>query len=227
MPADPHPWSRAWADLTADLARYVTNARPTVVNLYISPGALASVHYRVAHWARNGRSPLHFATRLAMLALQPWVTVWSGVEIAPQAIIGPGLYLGHSGPTIVGDTVLGSNVDLSPGVIIGLAGRGERRAFPVIGDRVYVGPGAKLIGPITVGNDVAVGANAVVTRDVADRAVVGGVPARVISERGSFDFVFYRGMETDLARSESLARAGAGTSTATAPVGPEHQRPEP
>ena len=198
-----------------------------MVNLYISPGALASVHFRVAHWARNGRSPLHFAVRLAMVVLQPWVTVWSGVEIAPRAIIGPGLYLGHSGPIIVGDTVLGSNVDLSPGVIIGLAGRGERRAFSVIGNRVYVAPGAKLIGPIRVGNDVAVGANAVVTRDVADRAVVGGVPARVISERGSFDFISYRGMETDLARLESLARAGAGTSTATAPVGPEHQRPEP
>ena len=227
MPADPHPWSRAWADLRADLERYVTDDRPTVVNLYISPGTLASVHYRVAHWARNGRSPLHFAARLAMLVLQPWVPAWSGVEIAPQAIIGPGLYLGHYGPIIVGDTVLGSNVNLSPGVIIGAAGRGERRGFPVLGDRVYVAPGAKLIGPITVGNDVAVGANAVVTRDVADRAVVGGVPARVISERGSFDFVSYRGMETDLARLESLARAGAGTSTATAPVGPEHQRPEP
>ena len=59
-------------------------------------------------------------------------------------------------------------------MIIGAAGRGERRGFPVLGDRVYVAPGAKLIGPITVGNDVAVGANAVVTKDVADRAVVGG-----------------------------------------------------
>jgi serine O-acetyltransferase len=156
------------------------------------------------------------------------VEVWSGIWIAPQATIGPGLYVGHFGGVIVsGDAVLGSNVNLSQGVTIGVAGRGERRGTPVLGDRVYVAPGAKLIGPITVGNDVAVGANAVVTRDVADRAVVDGVPARVISERGSFDFVPYRGMETDLARLESLARAGAGTSTATAPVGPEHQRPEP
>ena len=62
----------------------------------------------IAHWARNGRSPLHFAARLAILVLQPWVQAWSGVEIAPQAIIGPGLYLGHFGPIIVGDTVLGS-----------------------------------------------------------------------------------------------------------------------
>ena len=223
MPADPHPWSRAWADMRADLERYrVTDGRPTVANLYISPGALASVHYRVAHWAWNGRSPLHFAARLPLVVLQRWVEVWSGIGIAPTATIGPGLYLGHFGGVIVnGDAVLGSNVNLSQGVTIGAAGRGERRGTPVIGDRVYVAPGAKLIGPITVGNDVAVGANAVVTRDVADRAVLGGVPARVISEGGSFDFVSYRGMETDQARSESLARAGAGTSTATAPVGPE------
>jgi serine O-acetyltransferase len=215
MPSDPHSWSRAWADLRADLDRYhFLEGRPTVVNIYVCPGAVASVHYRVAHWAWNGRSRLHLAARVPLLILHRLVEVWSGVGIAPQATIGPGLYIGHFGEVIVnGDAVLGNNINLSQGVTIGVAGRGERRGNPVIGDRVYVAPGAKLIGPVTVGDDVAIGANAVVTRDVADRAVVGGVPARVIGGNGSFDFVFYRSMETDPARLASLARAEAGALT--------------
>jgi serine O-acetyltransferase len=221
-PSDPHPWSRAWADLRADLDRYrFAEGRPTVVNLYVSPGTVASVHYRVAHWAWNGRSPLRLAARLPLLVLHRLVEVWSGVGIAPQAIIGPGLYIGHFGEVIVnGEAVLGSNINLSQGVTIGVAGRGERRGSPVIGDRVYIAPGAKLIGPITVGDDVAVGANAVVTRNVADRAVVGGVPARVIGSKGSFDFVFYRDMDTDPARSASLAQVRAGASAGVGELDP-------
>jgi serine O-acetyltransferase len=139
------------------------------------------------------------------LLLQRVVEVWSGIGIAPQAIIGAGLYVGHFGQVIVnGNAVLGSNVNLSQGVTIGVGGRGERRGTPVIGDRVYIGPGAKLFGPVTVGNDVAVGANAVVTRDVANRAVVGGAPAKVINHQGSFEFIDYRGKETDEARTTSL-----------------------
>lgn len=212
MPSDPYPWSRAWADLWADLDRYrLTEGRPTVANLYLSPGTVASVHHRIAHWAWNVRSPLHLAARLPLLFLHRWVWVWSGIDIAPQATIGPGLYIGHFGGVFIGgDAVLGNNVSLSQGVTIGVAGRWGSRGTPVIGDRVYVAPGAKLIGPITIGDDVAVGANAVVTRNVADRAVVGGVPARVISSRGSFDFVLYRGMETDPARLASQAQAGVG-----------------
>jgi serine O-acetyltransferase len=229
MPSDPHSWSRAWADLRADLDRYrFAEGRPTVVNLYVCPGTVASVHYRVAHWAWNGGSPLHLAARVPLLILHRLVEVWSGVGIAPQATIGPGLYIGHFGEVIInGDAVLGTNVNLSQGVTIGVAGRGERRGNPVIGDRVYVAPGAKLIGPITVGDDAAIGANAVVTRNVADRAVVGGVPARVIGSDGSFDFVLYRSMETDPPRLASLAQIGAGASAGIgeldpAPVASQH-----
>jgi serine O-acetyltransferase len=228
MPSDPHSWSRAWADLRADLDRYrFLEGRPTVVNLYVCPGAVASVHYRVAHWAWNGSSPLHVAARVPLLFLHRLVEVWSGVGIAPRATIGPGLYVGHFGEVIVnGDAVLGSNINLSQGVTIGVAGRGERRGNPVIGDRVYVAPGAKLIGPITVGDDAAIGANAVVTRNVADRAVVGGVPARVIGSNGSFDFVFYRGMETDPARSASLTQAtGIASTGADGSIRPSEERP--
>ncbi|WP_285028985.1 DapH/DapD/GlmU-related protein [Mycolicibacterium sp. lyk4-40-TYG-92] len=209
MPADPHPWSRAWADLRADLDRYrVTDRRPTAANLYLSPGTVASVHFRVAHWVWNGRGPLYLAARIPLLILQRFVEMWSGISIGPRALIGPGLHIDHfSGVIVSGDAVLGSNVSLSQGVTIGVAGRGERRGTPVIGDRVFVGAGATVCGPVKVGNDVAIGTNAAVTQHVADRAVVAGVPARVISFAGSFDFIAYRGMEIDVARAESLALA--------------------
>jgi serine O-acetyltransferase len=66
------------------------------------------------------------------------------------------------------------------------------RGSPTIGDRVYVGSGARLIGRITIGNDVAIGANAVVTKNLPDNAVAVGVPAKIISYEGSKDFVVYR-----------------------------------
>lgn len=208
MPSDPHPWSRAMSDLRADLDRYrVTDGRSTLVNLWLSPGTVASIHHRAAHWAWNGRSLAHLAARLPLLVLQRFVEVWTGIGIAPQATIGPGLYVGHFGGVIVnGDAVLGTHVSLSQGVTIGVAGRGAQRGTPVLGDRVYVAPGAKLFGPISLGDDVAVGANAVVNRDVPARGVVGGVPARLLSTAGSFDFVLYRGMESDPARNAALAR---------------------
>ena len=85
--------------------------------------------------------------------------------------------------------IIGNNVNISQGVTIGMANRGEKAGVPVIGNEVYIGPGAKIIGAIKVGNNVAIGANAVVTHDVPDNAVVGGVPARIISMKGAEGYV--------------------------------------
>jgi serine O-acetyltransferase len=84
---------------------------------------------------------------------------------------------------------LGANCNLSPMVIIGFGAKGGRTGVPTVGDRVYVAPGAKIIGPIVVGSDVAVGANAVVCRDVPEHVTVGGVPAKVISLKGSAPYL--------------------------------------
>ena len=72
---------------------------------------------------------------------------------------------------------------------IGQSNRGDRRGVPTIGSRVYIGPGAKIIGNIQIGNNVAIGANAVVTKDVPDNAVVAGIPARIISMDGADGYV--------------------------------------
>jgi serine O-acetyltransferase len=74
-------------------------------------------------------------------------------------------------------------------VTLGEANRGDRRGCPVLGDNVYIGPGAKIVGAVRIGNDVAIGANCVVTKDVPDHSVVVGIPGRVISQEGSAGYV--------------------------------------
>ena len=111
-----------------------------------------------------------------------------GISIPRDTRIGPGLRILHTGGIVVQRrTVIGRNCLISQGVTLGQIYRGAHAGAPVIGDDVFVGPGAKVIGGVVVGNNVMIGANAVVTRDVPDDAVVAGVPARVISYRGAND----------------------------------------
>jgi len=109
-----------------------------------------------------------------------------GIEIPREAKIGYGFWISHYGGIILnGSVVIGNNCNISQGVTIGIGGRGDKRGNPVIGDNVYIGPGAKVFGKIRIGNNAAIGANAVVTKDVPDNATVGGIPATVINMKGS------------------------------------------
>lgn len=113
-----------------------------------------------------------------------------GIQISYLADIGPGFYIGHFGQIVVtGQSRIGSNCNISHGVTIGVSHRGPRAGAPIIGDDVYIGPGAKIIGSVRVGHSAAVGANAVVTRDVPDKGVAVGVPAKVISSAGSSGYI--------------------------------------
>lgn len=112
------------------------------------------------------------------------------IEISPMTDIGKGLYLGHAmGIVIAPKARLGNNCNISQFVTIGQKNRGTYKGYPVIGNDVYIGPGAKIIGSVHVGNDVVIGANCVVTKDVPDHAVVVGVPARIVSYDGSESYV--------------------------------------
>ena len=113
-----------------------------------------------------------------------------GCSIPHSTSIGRGLYLGHIRDIIINErAVIGDNCNISQGVTIGQANRGRRKGTPVIGRHVYIGPGAKIVGAVQVGDHVAIGANCVVTEDVPDYAVVVGVPGRVISFEGSAGYV--------------------------------------
>lgn len=176
-------------DVFRDVDRLLRmGARP--VELLFHPGSIVVASYRIGRALRAlprpiGR-PLAAAHRPVDLLLQ---TVTS-TEIPAGADIGGGLHLSHTGGIVISpDARIGRDCNLSQGVTIGIGGRGEKRGTPFICDRVYIGPGAKVFGNIRIGNDVAIGANAVVNQDVPDGAVVAGIPARVVSNKGSQDFV--------------------------------------
>ena len=113
-----------------------------------------------------------------------------GIAISYKTQVGPGLYIRHEGGIVVNEQVIiGKNCNLSQQVTIGVSRRGERAGVPVIGDNVYIGPGAKIFGKIAIGNNAAVGANCVVTKDFPENGVVVGIPGKVISYEGSAGYI--------------------------------------
>jgi serine O-acetyltransferase len=106
----------------------------------------------------------------------------TGIEIHPGATIGPGLFIDHGMGTVIGETaIVGSGVLLYHGVTLGgVDGRPGRR-HPLLGDRVIVGAGAKVLGALVIGDDARIGAQAVVLVDVPAGSTAVGVPARILS----------------------------------------------
>ena len=113
-----------------------------------------------------------------------------GICIPFNTKIDSGFYIGHFGCIVVNPSVIiGKNVNISQGVTIGAANRGPKAGVAIIGNEVYIGPGVKIVGAVYIGNNVAIGANAVVTRDVPDNAVVAGIPAKILSMNGAEGYV--------------------------------------
>lgn len=198
-----------WQLIKADIDRYrVTDKRSYLGVFILSPGPLTSVIFRISHWVwayKGALWPLVVLLRPILIILNRFCEIFAGISIRPQAVIGEGLYINHgSSVYISGDAVIGRHCNISHEVTIGVGGRDLQRGVPRLGNRVFIGPGAKLFGSIVIGDDVAIGANTVVTHSIPDRAVAAGIPAKVVSMKGSFEYVLYRGMESDEARTANL-----------------------
>ena len=129
-----------------------------------------------------------------------------GISIPHTTRIGPGLFIGHFGGIVVnGLASIGKNCNLSHGVTIGQKNRGKYKGSPRIGDSVFIGPGASIIGSVSVGSNVAIGANAVVVNTVGDNEVVAGNPARAISTGGVEGYVNWTLDEPDSRAATQLA----------------------
>lgn len=173
--------------LLEDFQRYQGPLRQRLRAALTAPGFWAVATFRLQQASFRLPLPLRVPAKLVLRPLAFATQLVTGVELQSGAQIGPGLYVGHWGGIVVSSKArIGARCNLSQGVTLGVAkGPDGRWGAPVLGERVYVGPGAKIFGPIRIGNDVAIGANAVVNRDVPDGVSVGGVPAKVISHHGS------------------------------------------
>lgn len=131
---------------------------------------------RIEYLINCGRSPITRGELLFLRVYFRFLSIYLGYTIPPNTC-GPGLRLNHWGTIVISpDARIGARARINVCVNIGLKGG---RA-PVIGDDVYIGPGAKIFGEIKVGNRVRIGANAVVNRSFPDDLVIGGVPARIL-----------------------------------------------
>jgi serine O-acetyltransferase len=134
-----------------------------------------------------------------------FIEITTGISIPARCQIGKGFFISHFGGIIINSkTTIGENCNLSQGVTIGITHGGKNPGVPSIGNRVYIGPSAIIIGGIEIGDDAAIGAGAIVTKSVPPRAVVVGNPGKIISFKGSFDYVHYDNMDSDQSRLESL-----------------------
>ena len=144
--------------------------------------------YRFGRWRytikrRWIRLPFSFLYKVLYLFIQ----IITGIELPCEAKVGKRFTIEHfSGIIVSGDAVFGDDVIIRNGVTVGLR-HTSIRGSPIIGNRVDIGAGAKLLGPIHIGDDVAIGANAVVIKDVPSNSIAVGVPAKIIPRKVTTD----------------------------------------
>lgn len=149
-------------------------ARSTFVIVVSYQGLHAVWHHRVAHW-------------LWTHGLKTYGRLWSqaarrrtGIEIHPGATLGRRVFIDHGMGVVIGETaVVGNDVLLFHGVTLGGTTMSPGKRHPTVGDRVVIGAGAKVLGPVHIGCDARIGSNAVVVKDVPDGATAVGIPAKV------------------------------------------------
>lgn len=170
-------------------------ARSKIEIFLCYPGLHAILMYRLSHFLWNKK---FFTTARVISSFARFLT---GVDIHPGARIGKNLFIDHATGVVIGETAeIGDDVTLYHGVTLGGTSFHQGKRHPTLGDRVIIGAGAKILGPITIGNDARIGSNAVVLSNVPDSATAVGVPAQVVRRRGKTSekcFEAYAAEKTD------------------------------
>lgn len=178
-----HARSRIVDDIDAAIARdpAATSRMDVALN---SPGLHAVWAFRLAHrwWVAGGLG------RPAARVLMTLVRSVTGVEIHPAARIGRRFFIDHGMGVVIGATAeVGDDVMLYHGVTLGGRSLERIKRHPTVGDRVTIGAGARVLGPVLIGDDVQIGANSVVVKDVPAGAIATGIPATVRFPHGRED----------------------------------------
>ena len=156
-------------------------ARSAMEILLLYPGVKAVRSHRKAHWCYQHN--LKFLAR--------WISQASrhrtGIEIHPGATIGKRLVIDHGMGIVIGETAeIGDDCLIYHGVTLGGTGKDIGKRHPTIGNKVLIGTGAKVLGPITIGDGSRVAANAVVLKDIPENSTAVGSPARVVRVDGKW-----------------------------------------
>lgn len=150
-------------------------ARNRLEVLLLYKGVHAIIHYRIAHFFYK----IHL--KFIALCISNWCKFCTGIEIHPAAKIGKRLFIDHGVGLVIGETtIIGDDCTLYQGVTLGGTGKETGKRHPTLNNNVLVGAGAKVLGNVTLGNNVKVATNAVVLKDVPDDCTAVGIPARVI-----------------------------------------------
>jgi serine O-acetyltransferase len=168
-------------NFSEDLARYRAKGY-NGKELWLHPAVWSIAVYRLGHWLYVERPTAIARIPLKLLSffLTKFCVVFMEMDIDPQASIGPGLYIGHIGGVHINPgAALGKNCDLAHRITIGASAMG-RQGIPVVGDEVYIGTGAVLVGKIKVGSRAKIAANTLVMTNVPEGATVMGVPGRIV-----------------------------------------------
>ena len=179
-------FKRIWEDIGCVFGRDPA-VRSRIEVFFCYPGFHALLFYHVSHWLWQSGFRLlgRFVSHVGRIV--------TGIEIHPGARIGRRLFIDHGMGVVIGETsVIGNDVTLYHQVTLGGVTWSPGKRHPTVGDGVVVGAGAQVLGPITVGRDARIGANAVVLKDVPPGATMVGIPARAAGptaakQEASFD----------------------------------------
>ncbi|MCQ8130170.1 serine O-acetyltransferase [Methylomonas rivi] len=181
-PPRPNTAPSLWQDWREDVGCVFARdpaARNLLEVLLAYPGVHAVLLYRVTHrlWLADWK----LSARL-VAAFARWLT---NVDIHPGATIGKRFFIDHGACVVIGETAeIGNDVTLYHGVTLGGTTWNKAKRHPTLGNNVLVGAGAKILGAINLGDNVRVGANSVVIKDVPACCTVIGIPGRIIQQKG-------------------------------------------
>ncbi len=172
-------WMEDVADTVLAVKQRDPAARGTTEILLLYSGVHAMMAYRIANrMHRDG----HFFSARAVSQLARHLT---GIEIHPGATIGKGLFIDHGMGVVIGETTeIGDNCTIYQGVTLGGTGKDVGKRHPTLGDNVMIGAGAKVLGPVKIGSNSKIAANAVVLREVPENSTAVGIPAKVVRRDG-------------------------------------------
>ncbi len=177
--------------ISADLYRYMTSSSfKAFCRAWFIPGFRYSFLLRWCNYLNKKKLlfPIYIMFRLMLRHY----SFKYGIAIHHTTKIEPGLYIGHFGSIIVNpNAIIGRNVNITTGALIGLSYNKDKKEFcyPTIGNYVSIGNNAKIVGGVTIGDWALIGISTVCTKDVPEKAVVVGQPAKIISYDGSYAYV--------------------------------------